>query len=153
MTDTPRADTPPARRREASPISTTTAIIPARSTVDSGVTSTINPNNATRLAIIRTLRRNLNADAAAKTSAVTTAQFAPDIVGLRGGGVLMRELTVREYLRVSKDDRRTGKSPDQQHNENLLASTQDGSPPHPARPYRVVDRSASRYARPTREDF
>src|SRR6218665_2580787 len=31
----------------------------------------------------------------------------------------MRELTVREYLRVSKDDRRTGKSPDQQHNEKL----------------------------------
>src|SRR6218665_3296769 len=65
----------------------------------------------------------------------------------------MRELTVREYLRVSKDDRRTGKSPDQQHNENLLAFKGKVFTLPPAQPYRDVARSGSRYARTTREDF
>src|SRR6218665_55066 len=65
----------------------------------------------------------------------------------------MRELTVREYLRVSKDDRRTGKSPDQQHNENLLAFKREGFTLHPAQPYRDVDRSASRYTHTTPQAF
>lgn len=65
----------------------------------------------------------------------------------------MTQLIVREYLRVSKDAKGTGKSPDQQHDENLRAFEQLGWLPHPSPPYRDTDRSASRYATKEREDF
>lgn len=65
----------------------------------------------------------------------------------------MSDLIVREYLRVSKDDGKTGKSPDQQHNENLLAFEREGLVPHRGQPYQDVDRSASRYAKAVREGF
>ncbi|TQL42711.1 DNA invertase Pin-like site-specific DNA recombinase [Leucobacter komagatae] len=66
---------------------------------------------------------------------------------------MARSLVVREYLRVSRDDKKTGKSPDQQHEENLAAFAREGLVPHASEPYRDVDRSASRYARGGREDF
>ncbi|QZY52247.1 recombinase family protein [Leucobacter tenebrionis] len=65
----------------------------------------------------------------------------------------MKQLIVREYLRVSRDDKKTGKSPDQQHHENVAAFAREGFELHPSEPYRDVDRSASRYARGEREDF
>lgn len=65
----------------------------------------------------------------------------------------MASLTVREYLRVSKDPRGTGKSPDQQHHENVRSFEQQGWVLHPSAPYRDTDRSASRYAKRHREDF
>lgn len=65
----------------------------------------------------------------------------------------MASLTVREYLRVSKDPRGTGKSPDQQHHENVRSFEQQGWALHPSAPYRDTDRSASRYAKRHREDF
>jgi site-specific DNA recombinase len=65
----------------------------------------------------------------------------------------MQKLSVREYLRVSKDTKGTGKSPDQQHDENAKSFERQGWVLHPAAPYRDTDRSASRYARREREDF
>lgn len=65
----------------------------------------------------------------------------------------MSTLTVREYLRVSKDPRGTGKSPDQQHVENVKSFERQGWALHPSAPYRDTDRSASRYAKQQREDF
>lgn len=62
------------------------------------------------------------------------------------------EIVAREYLRVSRDRDGKGKSPDQQHRENVLAITDQGWGLHPS-PYRDDDRSASRYARRDREDF
>lgn len=56
----------------------------------------------------------------------------------------MTSLIVREYLRVSKDERQTGKSPDQQHDENMIAFEREGFELHQSPPYRDVDRSASR---------
>ncbi|SEN99832.1 recombinase family protein [Cryobacterium luteum] len=65
----------------------------------------------------------------------------------------MSELSVREYLRVSKDRKLTGKSPDQQHDENVASIMRQGWILHPDPPYRDTDRSASRYATKAREDF
>lgn len=65
----------------------------------------------------------------------------------------MTELVVREYLRVSKDTGGTGRSPDQQHAENVRAIHEQGWTLHPEPPYRDTDRSASRYAKLAREDF
>ena len=64
-----------------------------------------------------------------------------------------KPLVTREYLRVSKDRTRKGKSPDQQHAENLDAIERQGWTPHPAPPYRDTDRSASRFATKAREAF
>lgn len=58
----------------------------------------------------------------------------------------------REYLRVSRDQSRKGKSPAQQHKENTASVEEQGWTLHPE-PYRDNDRSASRYARKKREDF
>lgn len=66
---------------------------------------------------------------------------------------MAEKLVVREYLRVSKDSSGRGKSPDQQHEENLRAIEGQGWSPHPEDPYRDTDRSASRYAKRQREDF
>lgn len=65
----------------------------------------------------------------------------------------MEPFRVREYLRVSRDRRRTERSPDQQHADNLRAIIRRGWLPHPEPPYRDTDRSASRYAQHDREDF
>jgi DNA invertase Pin-like site-specific DNA recombinase len=65
----------------------------------------------------------------------------------------MKHLIVREYLRVSKDVDHAGRSPDQQHRENVRVVQQRGWILHPAPPYRDTDRSASRYAKKPREDF
>lgn len=65
----------------------------------------------------------------------------------------MAALVVREYLRVSKDTGGTGRSPDQQHAENVRAIREQGWSLHPDPPYRDTDRSASRYAKLAREDF
>lgn len=65
----------------------------------------------------------------------------------------MSTRTVREYLRVSKDARVTGRSPDQQHTENVRAIIEQGWALHPAPAYRDTNRSASRYAKLVREDF
>jgi len=65
----------------------------------------------------------------------------------------MQALSVREYLRVSRDRSGEGKSPDQQHDENLAAILRQGWILHPGEPYRDTDRSASRYAKKQREDF
>ncbi|MCK2024354.1 recombinase family protein [Microbacterium sp. kSW2-24] len=65
----------------------------------------------------------------------------------------MKRLSVREYLRVSRDIHDTGRSPDQQHGENKTSIEAQGWALHSAAPYRDADRSASRYARKEREDF
>ena len=65
----------------------------------------------------------------------------------------MPTLSVREYLRVSKDRQQTGKSPDQQHDENVRSIEYQGWSLHPDPPYRDTDRSASRFATKAREDF
>ncbi|MCC3291252.1 recombinase family protein [Arthrobacter sp. zg-Y1110] len=65
----------------------------------------------------------------------------------------MKKLIAREYLRVSKDSNQTGKSPDQQHDDNAKAFDRQGWTLHPDPPYRDTDRSASRFARTVREDF
>jgi site-specific DNA recombinase len=65
----------------------------------------------------------------------------------------MTQLSAREYLRVSRDVNHTGRSPDQQHKDNVRALTAQGWQMHPAVPYRDADRSASRYAKKEREDF
>jgi site-specific DNA recombinase len=65
----------------------------------------------------------------------------------------MQTLSVREYLRVSKDRKQTGKSPDQQHDENVKSIERQGWSLHADPPYRDTDRSASRYAKRDREDF
>lgn len=65
----------------------------------------------------------------------------------------MTNTLVREYLRVSRDINHTGRSPDQQHNDNLRAIRGQGWEAYPAEPYRDADRSASRYAKQEREDF
>lgn len=65
----------------------------------------------------------------------------------------MENVIVREYLRVSKDKEQTGKSPDQQHDENVKSFDRQGWILHSAPPYRDTDRSASRFATKAREDF
>ena len=65
----------------------------------------------------------------------------------------MKKLIAREYLRASKDSNPTGKSPDQQHDDNAKAFDRQGWMLHPDPPYRDTDRSASRFARTVREDF
>ena len=65
----------------------------------------------------------------------------------------MPQLSVREYLRVSKDRQQTGKSPDQQHDENVISIERQGWTLHADPPYRDTDRSASRFATKAREDF
>lgn len=65
----------------------------------------------------------------------------------------MPNLSVREYLRVSKDRQQTGKSPDQQHDENVQSIERQGWSLHADPPYRDTDRSASRFATKAREDF
>ena len=65
----------------------------------------------------------------------------------------MESLSVREYLRVSKDRNLTGKSPDQQHAENVQSVERQGWILHSDPPYRDTDRSASRFATKAREDF
>jgi DNA invertase Pin-like site-specific DNA recombinase len=47
----------------------------------------------------------------------------------------------------------SGKSPDQQHDENVKAIERQGWGLHAAAPYRDTDRSASRFATKVREDF
>lgn len=66
----------------------------------------------------------------------------------------LENLLLREYLRVSQDRSGEGKSPDQQHDENIEAVDRVGRGwrLHP-QPYRDTNRSASRYARRVREDF
>lgn len=59
---------------------------------------------------------------------------------------------VREYLRVSQDRSGIGKSPDQQHGEMAAEASRRGWLLH-ASAYRDDNRSASRYARKTREGF
>ena len=63
-----------------------------------------------------------------------------------------KSLLIREYLRVSKDRSSRGKSPDQQHDENVAALMNRGWDIHPE-PYRDNDRSASRYSKQAREGF
>ena len=63
------------------------------------------------------------------------------------------KLTVREYLRVSKDRSGHGKSPDEQHKENVRAIESRGWQLHPSGPYKDIDRSASEYARREREGY
>lgn len=65
----------------------------------------------------------------------------------------MKQLTVREYLRVSRDVHGTGRSPDQQHSENKKSIEEQGWRLYDLPPYRDADRSASRYAKKEREDF
>jgi site-specific DNA recombinase len=65
----------------------------------------------------------------------------------------MQKLIVREYLRVSKDSKHTGKSPDQQHDENVQSFDRQGWILHASPAYRDTDRSASRFAKKAREDF
>ena len=62
-------------------------------------------------------------------------------------------LIVREYLRVSQDRSGRGKSPEQQHDDNVRAVEGNGWTLHAEPPYRDNDRSASQYARKDREDF
>ncbi|GAA1620783.1 recombinase family protein [Leucobacter chromiireducens] len=62
------------------------------------------------------------------------------------------KLVCREYLRVSKDRYGTGRSPDEQHHDNVEAVKRNGWTMHPI-PYRDDDRSASRYAKKSREGF
>ncbi|WP_083879281.1 recombinase family protein [Leucobacter salsicius] len=61
-------------------------------------------------------------------------------------------LVCREYLRVSQDRYGTGRSPDEQHADNVEAVTRNGWSMHQL-PYRDDDRSASRYAKKSREGF
>lgn len=63
-----------------------------------------------------------------------------------------KNLLVREYLRVSRDRSGRGKSPDQQHDENVAALMHRGWDIH-SEPYRDNDRSASRYSKQAREGF
>lgn len=69
-----------------------------------------------------------------------------------GGDKTGKPLVAREYLRVSQDRDGTGKSLDQQESENRAAFAERGWAAHPT-PYRDPGRSASRYARSTREGF
>lgn len=61
-------------------------------------------------------------------------------------------ITLREYLRVSMDRSGIGKSPAQQHDEMIEEAAQNNWTVHP-RAYKDSNRSASRYARTTREGF
>jgi site-specific DNA recombinase len=68
------------------------------------------------------------------------------------GGVRVRGLLLaREYLRVSVDRSGRQRSPEEQHGENVREAEQFGF--ELGEQYRDNDRSASRYARKTREDF
>jgi DNA invertase Pin-like site-specific DNA recombinase len=60
-------------------------------------------------------------------------------------------LTGREYLRVSLDRSGRARSVDEQHDDNQRAADEFGW--HLGKPYRDVDRSASRYATKAREDY
>lgn len=62
-------------------------------------------------------------------------------------------MIVREYLRVSQDRSGRGKSPEQQHDDNVRAIEAGEGRLHSEPPYRDNDRSASRFARKDREDF
>jgi DNA invertase Pin-like site-specific DNA recombinase len=68
-------------------------------------------------------------------------------------GVRVTKLSVREYLRVSKDRNQSGKSPDQQHDDNAKSIERQGWLLHSSPAYRDTDRSASRFATKAREDF
>lgn len=61
-------------------------------------------------------------------------------------------LTGREYLRVSRDKSGKGRSPEQQHADNVRACPDFGVT-LVGEPYRDDDRSASKHARKIREDF
>lgn len=62
------------------------------------------------------------------------------------------EMMAREYLRVSKDRAKQGKSPAQQHDENARAVAGHGWTLHPA-PYQDVDKGASRHSRVKRDGY
>lgn len=64
----------------------------------------------------------------------------------------LRDLVLREYLRVSKDSSGRSRSPDQQHSENLAVAERNGWSLHPE-PYKDHNRSASLYAKRERENF
>lgn len=61
-------------------------------------------------------------------------------------------IMAREYLRVSKDRTKQGKSPAQQHEENSRAVVAHGWELH-AEPYQDVDKGASRHSRVTRDGY
>ena len=65
---------------------------------------------------------------------------------------MAEKMQAREYLRVSKDRTKQGKSPAQQHEENARAVAEQGWELHPA-PYQDVDKGASRYSRVTRDGY
>lgn len=65
---------------------------------------------------------------------------------------MARDIVAREYLRVSKDRDKQGKSPAQQHEENARAVADQGWELHPE-PYQDVDKGASRYSRVTRDGY
>lgn len=83
----------------------------------------------------------------------SSASGPASIVETLATGVATQPLTVREYLRVSNDSDHTGRSPDQQHTENVRAIEREVWMLYAAPPYRDADRSASGYAKRTREDF
>lgn len=62
------------------------------------------------------------------------------------------EMRAREYLRVSKDRNKQGKSPAQQHEENARAVAAHGWTLHPT-PYQDVDKGASRHSRAVRDGY
>lgn len=63
-----------------------------------------------------------------------------------------QELLAREYLRVSRDRAKEGKSPAQQHDENARAVAAHGWSLHPV-PYTDVDKGASRHSRAKRDGY
>lgn len=65
---------------------------------------------------------------------------------------MANETVAREYLRVSKDRTKQGKSPAQQHEENARAVAGHGWQLHP-QPYEDVDKGASRHSRATRDGY
>ncbi|MFT3715667.1 MAG: recombinase family protein [Gordonia sp. (in: high G+C Gram-positive bacteria)] len=64
-----------------------------------------------------------------------------------------KPLVAREYLRVSKDAGKKGKSPAQQHDENLESFEQQGWVAHHAEPYADPDISASKFTTKKRTGF
>ena len=61
-------------------------------------------------------------------------------------------MVAREYLRVSRDRNKQGKSPAQQHEENSRAVARHGWELH-AEPYADVDKGASRHSRAVRDGY
>lgn len=62
------------------------------------------------------------------------------------------EMRAREYLRVSKDRTKQGKSPAQQHEENARAAAGHGWTLH-SEPYKDIDKGASRQSRAKRDGY